>query len=501
LLEQVVARDDQQTVVRQILPSEDEVDIGAGTVTNPQTNTNLTFDGCGNQTSLNGGGTFVVDYLNEYTTFNGAPITNDNDGDVLTYNGWVYVYDAQNRLTSATSSGVTASFYYDGLNRQIARSINGAITFSVWDGDWAILEEYGPSNVVAQKYLQGYHGLVKTLVGTGTYYYQDELGSTSHIANASGALLEYYRYDLYGKPRYFNSSGTEITSSAYNIVDLGNGGARWMTQLALYDDRNRFMSPALGRFIQPDPIGFKGDASNLYRYCGNDWANRTDPTGLAQEPWVPNTYVDPAKLLQQAQKQLARLVAQYNARLWNYGASVLGPLKNQINQLQQSTQSLSSEQMGATQAQKGSALPHNSQTHAPATVKREVGDKDKGFYPPFVGAPDGTTTKVYSRPWIQVKYQFAGEAATPGTVVTEKVSIVDKQGVYEPYEFKPFQPQRISPARTMGDRFSFPFVSPTGYATFSQTLSLSSGVTTTWNTTLHANGAYEIDPSNTTLHY
>ena len=40
------------------------------------------------------------------------------------------------------------------------------------------------------------------------------------------------------------------------------------------------MSPDLGRFLQPDPIGFKGDASNLYRYVGNDWANRTDPTGL-----------------------------------------------------------------------------------------------------------------------------------------------------------------------------------------------------------------------------
>jgi uncharacterized protein RhaS with RHS repeats len=52
----------------------------------------------------------------------------------------------------------------------------------------------------------------------------------------------------------------------------------------LYDDRNRFMSPALGRFIQPDPIGFKGDASNLYRYCGNDWANKTDPTGLGTYP-------------------------------------------------------------------------------------------------------------------------------------------------------------------------------------------------------------------------
>jgi uncharacterized protein RhaS with RHS repeats len=40
------------------------------------------------------------------------------------------------------------------------------------------------------------------------------------------------------------------------------------------------MSPELGRFLQSDPIGFKGDASNLYRYCGNDPVDRTDPMGL-----------------------------------------------------------------------------------------------------------------------------------------------------------------------------------------------------------------------------
>jgi RHS repeat-associated protein len=112
------------------------------------------------------------------------------------------------------------------------------------------------------------------------YYYQDELGSTSHVANASGALLEYYKYDLYGKPTYWSTANSQLASSNYNVRDLGDGGARWIVELGLYDDRNRFMSPDLGRFIQPDPIGFKGDASNIYRYCGNDWANKTDPTGL-----------------------------------------------------------------------------------------------------------------------------------------------------------------------------------------------------------------------------
>jgi RHS repeat-associated protein len=267
-----------------------------GTVTSPQTNTNLTFDGCGNQKSLNGGGTFAVDYLNEYTTFNGLPLSSDNDGDVLTYNGWTYTYDAQNRLTTAMLNGTTiASFYYDGLNRQIARSINGLITFSVWDGDWAVLEEYGTSNTVTQKYLEGYHGLVKTLQDN-IYYYQDELGSTSHIANSSGALLEYYKYNLYGKPTYWSAVNSQIATSNYNVRDLGNGGARWIPELALYDDRNRFMSPTLGRFIQPDPIGFKGDASNLYRYVGNDWANKTDPMGLVALASGEVNVVDPKEM-------------------------------------------------------------------------------------------------------------------------------------------------------------------------------------------------------------
>src|SRR5207245_11070581 len=154
--------------------------------------------------------------------------------------------------------------------------------FSVWDGDWASLEEYDSTGARVQGYVEGYHGLVKTLVDN-VYYYQDELGSTSHIANASGALIEYYKYDLYGKPTYWSPSNSQLQASAYGVKDLFTG-QRWIAELGLYDDRNRFMSPDLGRFLQPDPIGFKGDASNLYRYCGNDWANRSDPMGTEATP-------------------------------------------------------------------------------------------------------------------------------------------------------------------------------------------------------------------------
>jgi RHS repeat-associated protein len=255
------------------------VNLSNGTVTGGTANT-MTFDGCGNRTKLNGTAA-TFNNMNEQTSAGAVydDATGPGNGNLASYSGWTYSYDAQNRLTTAAQNGTTiARFYYDGLNRQVARSLNGTKTFSVWDGDWAILEEYGSSNAVTQKYVQGYHGLVKTLVDN-IYYYQDELGSTSHIANASGALLEYYKYNLYGTPKFFNASGSSISASSYSVKDLFTG-QRWIKQISLYDDRNRFMSPALGRFLQPDPIGFKGDASNLYRYCGNDWANRTDPMGL-----------------------------------------------------------------------------------------------------------------------------------------------------------------------------------------------------------------------------
>jgi RHS repeat-associated protein len=117
---------------------------------------------------------------------------------------------------------------------------------------------------------------------------EDELGSTSHVVNASGALLEYYKYDLYGKPTYWTPTtpSSQLPASNYGTKDLFTG-QRFVPELGLYDDRNRFMSPDLGRFIQPDPVGFKGDASNLYRYVGNDWANRTDPTGLGERESNP----------------------------------------------------------------------------------------------------------------------------------------------------------------------------------------------------------------------
>jgi RHS repeat-associated protein len=161
--------------------------------------------------------------------------------------------------------------------RSINAGGNTVVRFSVWD-DWELLEEYDTSNVKQAAYLQGGSGVIKSLVNN-IYYYQDKLGSTTHIADGGGNLLESYRYDLYGTPSYFDSASQPLNASTVGVTDL-YAGERWIGELRLYDLRNRFMSPELGRFLQTDPIGFQGDASNLYRYCHNDPEDFSDPTGL-----------------------------------------------------------------------------------------------------------------------------------------------------------------------------------------------------------------------------
>jgi RHS repeat-associated protein len=57
-------------------------------------------------------------------------------------------------------------------------------------------------------------------------------------------------------------------------------GQLWTQETGLNDYRNRVELPVMGVFLQPDPIGFNGDAANIYRFCNNNAVNRSDPMGL-----------------------------------------------------------------------------------------------------------------------------------------------------------------------------------------------------------------------------
>jgi hypothetical protein len=93
---------------------------------------------------------------------------------------------------------------------------------NVYDG-WNLIAEYSSgSSIASNAYLHGAGGPVKNLT-TNNYYYQDASGSTSHLANSAGTMLEWYRYDLHGTPVFYNASNGQISGSNYGIRHLFTG--------------------------------------------------------------------------------------------------------------------------------------------------------------------------------------------------------------------------------------------------------------------------------------
>ncbi|MEW6711900.1 MAG: RHS repeat-associated core domain-containing protein, partial [Candidatus Riflebacteria bacterium] len=69
-------------------------------------------------------------------------------------------------------------------------------------------------------------------------------------------------------------------------------GRRYSSLTSQYFNRNRYYSPALGRFVSKDPISFSG-GNNLYRYADNNPMLFVDPEGkFSIDPAVIAVYPD-----------------------------------------------------------------------------------------------------------------------------------------------------------------------------------------------------------------
>ncbi len=257
------------------------------TPTGPLQTVGYALDSAGNRTavtdSINGNTTYTANANNQYATVNGSSVGYDGRGNLHSYKGWTYTYDAQNRLTQATNGISSASFAYDPLGRAVKSIQNGTTTYEVYDLGWNILADYGSTGTQLARYVSGAATdeiLSKTdSTGSVVYYHTDGLGSVTKLTSSTGALIEQYSYDIFGQPTIENASGTVISTSAYNNRFLFTG-REYVATLGLYNYRTRTYSPSLGRFLQPDTIGHAGDAYNIYRYCANNPVNATDPSGL-----------------------------------------------------------------------------------------------------------------------------------------------------------------------------------------------------------------------------
>jgi len=238
-----------------------------------------TYDAVGNRTSSLGVASYTTNSSNEMTANSNASYTYDNNGNTLTKvvgsNTTTYAWDFENRLTQVTlpGSGGSVSFKYDPFGRRIYKSSSSGTSIFAYDGD-NLIEEVNSSGGVVVRYAHGQNvdePLAMLRGGTTSFYQADGLGTGTSLSNGSGALVQTYTFDSFGKQTA--SSGSLTNPFQYT-------GREFDSETGLTFNRARYLDPGTGRFLSEDPIGFWG-GSNFYAYVRNNPTKFTDVFGLA----------------------------------------------------------------------------------------------------------------------------------------------------------------------------------------------------------------------------
>ena len=227
----------------------------------------------------------TIDYatannLNQYPSVGSTGYSYDGNG-CLTGGPQSTTFDSLSRVTQIVSGGTTNDYWTDPLNRQARKSVNGTDTNYLYDGN-QLIATYDDSGELISRFICGdgidEHFINITSSGN-VYLHMDRIGSVIAETDASGGVLNKFAFSPFGE------------SSSVSSSNFGYTGQRYDSEIGLYNYKMRYYSPTIGRFLQPDPLGYEAGDLNMYTYVGNDGLNLTDPLGLNPDG---TSYKDPA---------------------------------------------------------------------------------------------------------------------------------------------------------------------------------------------------------------
>jgi RHS repeat-associated protein len=227
------------------------------------------YDANGNM--LSGAGRSIA-----YTSFN-MPATIEQGGSVLSFS-----YDAEHARTKR--SGPEGTEYY--LNPRIDLGghyeklikLNGQVEHKHY--------LYAGADAIGV-YTTRSDGAAQT-----RYFLKDSLQSIVGITDESGAVVERFSYDAWGKR--VHSSAQDAHSGAVESTHHGFTGHEHLPEVGLIHMNGRVYDPVLGRFLTADPnIQFpdNGQSLNRYSYVLNGPLSHTDPSGYFSLKSIVRSFV------------------------------------------------------------------------------------------------------------------------------------------------------------------------------------------------------------------
>ncbi len=160
--------------------------------------------------------------MNQYTTTPFDARAYDANGNLTNAGPQASVYDYRDQLVAVTRFDSVSSYTnvisakYDCFGRRIETAGAGGVLTRFYYADWQEIEEQNGANSTIATYVWGNdidELLSMNRLGQTYYCHADDLGSIRKVTFTSGNIYEQYRYDDYGKPRFFDGKGNELPGS------------------------------------------------------------------------------------------------------------------------------------------------------------------------------------------------------------------------------------------------------------------------------------------------
>lgn len=185
-----------------------------------------------------------------------------------------YGYDSLDRLTSVDAT----TYAYNGLGQRVSKTASGSGTVYAYDEAGHLVGEYDAAtgNAIQETVWMG-DTPIAVVKGSDTYYvHADHLNTPRQINNQAGDPVWVWDTITFGSSSPDEDPLSTGTPFTYN---LRHPGQVFDAESGLFQNWHRDYNPALGRYVQSDPIGLAGGI-NTYLYGEANPLSYIDPLGL-----------------------------------------------------------------------------------------------------------------------------------------------------------------------------------------------------------------------------
>ena len=247
-----------------------------------------TYDADGNLATYSGGGTYTVSTTsNQMTSRSVSPATSytyDAAGNVLTYSSpaITFTYYNDGRMKSAQVSGSTTIYVYNALGQRIEKTGGpvGTILF-FYDEAGHMQGEYSSTGALDQETVWLGDTPVATIRPNGStvavyYIHADHMNAPRMITQPSTNAIA-WRWDT--GPYGAQAPNQNPAGLGTFIYGLRFPGQYYDSETGLNYNYFRDYDPAVGRYVESDPIGLSGGSYSTYVYAEGNPVSHVDPSG------------------------------------------------------------------------------------------------------------------------------------------------------------------------------------------------------------------------------